>query len=349
MSGPIQKPNVDNIVQNTQPVNEHEQELTKVTEVAIGTLGSPRLPTPSLDPARVKLAVSKSFEWCWNFKKENDHLIWQTNLDQRGEWPDRIIDDINEEQFPVTQPTYEFLKDLFLIAKEKDSVDFLAKMGFSYQDGEFKTPTREQLVINYNGYQEKHPKFPKLVFRMVDKILEPDKFISLVLETDFILSDGQELIHDYTYHIIPTLIGIFQAPESYRFYKDLLGKTVRTVLDFLKKDPSEIVTELNKHLKPLVDEQFVTNTVATLKFMVGAALDLLTAEIWEYDKIIKEEAKGVKELFFKAMFDPLKGGVWEKPLKTAVPTLQEDFLENYPTSDRWEGILHAMFIAAGLR
>lgn len=34
MSGPIQNPNVDNIVQNPQSVNEHEQELTKVTEVA---------------------------------------------------------------------------------------------------------------------------------------------------------------------------------------------------------------------------------------------------------------------------------------------------------------------------
>jgi hypothetical protein len=356
MSGPIQNnPNVDNIVQNPQSVNEHEQELTKVTEVAIGTLGSPRPPSPSLDPARVKLAVSKSFEWCWNFKKENDHLIWTTKYEEES------IYAIDELQFPVLQPTKNFLKRQFgsvLTIGQKygigkgyiDSQEFLEMMGFSYKDGVFRTPTREQFVINYNRYQESNPIFPELVFRMANDILEPDEFISSVLESDLILSDKQELIHDYTYHIIPTLNNIFQSPEYYRRFKALLGQSVRTFQEFLKREQKEILTELNKLLETPIEESDFSDTIATLKYMVGAALDVLSGQILFYEKILeKGDARGgVKDEFFKYIIGALVDKRWRPNLVKSVPSLKQDFVDNYPDLSRWEAILKAIFTVTGL-
>ncbi|NDE63510.1 MAG: hypothetical protein EB053_04065 [Chlamydiae bacterium] len=344
MSGPIQnKPNVDKIVPNPQSVNERGQELKKVTEVAIGALGSFRPPSPPLNPTRVELAVLKSFRWLWNFEEENDHLIWETKASESG------IRLANKEQYPVLQPTYEFLKDLFLTAERKDSVDFLETMGFSYEVGEFRTPTREQLVINYNRYQEKHPEFPKLVFKMSDEILEPDEFISSVLETDFILSDGQDLIHDYTYHTIPTLIGIFQAPKSYRSYKDLLGQTVRTFLEFLNQEPMEILTQLNNHLITPIEESDIIDIIATLKYMVGAALDVLTGQIFDYEKIIKKGDAwgGVKLKFFKYLWNALTDERWRPSLERSIPSLKQDFFENYSLR-KWHDIVDTIFTVTGL-
>lgn len=351
MSGPIQNnPYEDNIVPNPPSVKKEDGVSKKVTDLAMGALGFPRPPSPSLDPNRVELVVSKSFEWCWTFEEENGQLTWET------EALEFTIRSANERQFPVLQPTYGFLKDLFLKARGVDtvrgvdSVGFLEMMGFSYQVGEFKTPTREQLVINYNRYQEKHPEFPKVVFRMVDEILEPDEFISSVLETDFIFSDGQELIHDYTYHTIPTLIGIVQAPKSYRFYKDLLGQTVRAVFDFLKKDPSEIVTELNKQLITPIEESDKLDMIATLKYMVGAVLDALTGQIFDYKKILdKGDAKGgIKDKFFRYILGSLLDEKWITSLEESVPTLKKHFLDNYPNPRRWHDIVDAIFTVTGL-
>ncbi len=322
--------------------------MTKVTEVAIGTLGSPRPPSPALDSTRVELAVSQSFRWLWNFEEENDHLIWET------EALEFTIRKANEKQFPVLQPTYNFLKDLFLTARGVDtvrgvdSVGFLKTMGFSYEDGKFKTPTREQLVINYNGYQEEHPEFPKLVFRLVDEILEPDEFISSVLETDFILSDGQELIHDYTYHTIPTLIGIFQAPKSYRSYKDLLGQSVKTFLKFLNQEPMEILTQLNEHLKTPIKDSDIIDIIATLKYMVGAALDVLTGQIFDYEEILKKgDAWVVVNLkFFKYLWYALIDERWESNLADSVPPLKQDIFKKYSLEERYN-IVDTIFTVKG--
>lgn len=346
MSEPIQNnPFKAGGVPNPRPAGLDEQS-TRVSETALRALENSHLFTPSadLDPSKVKLVVP-DIKWRWDAERKGNVLIWKINIDPSDPWPDETIDDSNEEYFPVLQPKFKDLKPLMDSDKE-----FLEEMGLSLDSDVFITPTREQLVINYRSFQQKNPGFPELKFKIVDRILEPDAFILTVLESDLILSDNQELIHDYAFHILPTLLGIHQAPESYRTFKDWLEQTATIFITFLEKEPGEILAELNKSLEPPLEERYLTDTIATLKYMVGAALDILSGEILEYNNIVKEGEKGVKELFFAAISNPLKDQrFWKKSLETAVPTLQKDFLENYPTPHRWGGILHAMFIAAGLR
>jgi hypothetical protein len=260
-------------------------------------------------------------------------------------------------QYPVLQPTVQYLEKVTDFDADNlirhgqgfiDSQKFLKLMGFSLSFGKFKTPTREQFVINYNGFQKEHPDFPELVFSMADKILDPDEFVAELLEKDLILSDGQELIHDYTYHTIPTLQSIFKAPEFYRPYKDLLGKTVRTFQEFLKLKPSEILTkfnaELNESKERPISKSDLRDIIATLEFMVGAALDILSGLILDYKDILeKGDAQGgVYYQFLTNIIYTLNNDLWKKNLQKSVPSLKKDFLENYPNEAYWEAIIIAI-------
>jgi hypothetical protein len=227
---------------------------------------------------------------------------------------------------------------------------FLNEIGFSLDSGEFMTPTREQFVINYNRYQEKNPHFPKLVFKMAGGVLEPAEFVSSVLESDLILSKGQEWIHDCTYHTIPTLIGIFQAPECYRPYKNSLRKTVSTVLEFLKNQPSEILKRLNARLTTPIEESDIIDIIATLKYMVGAALDVLTGQMFDYKKIIEkgDQKGGVNYKFFKSLLGALYDKRWRSNLESSVRFSKSNFLESFSDNRRWIEIVSAIFTETGL-
>ncbi len=336
-----------------RPADQGEQ-LTKADQVALAVLRSFGPPPRPLTPVRVKSADLEPFEWCWGFREETTGTLkWDT---LKGV-SDSDIDTLNREQFPLVQPTYPFLQEVFVdrfFRKEEDGLKnnaFLKIMGFVFKarDKKFFTPTREQLVINYNTYQKQHPHFPELVFEKVDGALKPDEFVQNVLDSDLILSSNQELIHDFVFHCIPTLSNIYESPRSYRFYKDNLKQAVEAFLSFLNKKPIEILAELNNKLNPKIDESLIKDIVATLKYMVGAALDELTAEILDYTEIEgQKDAQGyISEKFIESLLRTLNDEMWKEALSKALPTLNEEFFENYPNQDRWKSIVTALLSAQG--
>jgi len=336
-----------------RPADQGEQ-LTKEYQVALPVPRSFDPPPRPLTPARVESADLEPFEWCWGFRKETtETLIWEP---LKGV-SDSDIDRLNRKQFPLIQPSYPFLEDLFVDRFFRDDENciknnaFLKQMGFVFKarDKKFSTPTREQLVINYNNYQKKYPRFPELTFKLVDGVQEPDEFVHCVLDSDIILSSNQELLHDFVFHIIPTLSNICESPQSYRFYKDNLKQIVETFLSFLNKNPIEILAELNNNLNPKIDESLINDIVATLKYMVSAALDELTSAIIDYTEIKgQEDANGyISEKFIESLLGTLNDEMWREPLSKSLPTLKEEFLENFPNQERWKGIVTALLSAQG--
>jgi hypothetical protein len=138
-------------------------------------------------------------------------------------------------------------------------------------------------------------------------------------------------------------------PRSYRFYKDNLKQAVEAFLSFLNKKPIEILAELNNKLNPKIDESLIKDIVATLKYMVGAALDELTAEILDYTEIEgQKDAQGyISEKFIESLLRTLNDEMWKEALSKALPTLNEEFFENYPNQDRWKSIVTALLSAQG--
>jgi len=355
MSEPIQnKPAAENSTQAHHLPNPSAQ--PKSVEIALQIIHT-QIPQASLlEPHRVDSSfLATESEWCWNIKEEGENLVWTTELE------DPAILAINKQQFPVLQPTRQVLKTRFETASKgtrefsekgnwKNCKAFLEAMGFSYSSGDFRTPTREQFVSNYRNFKRENPEFPELKFAMTEEILPPDAFVSTFLNSDITLSDRQELIHDYPYHVMPILMSIFQAPQSYRIYKDRLGEEVETLLEFLKKEPKEILAELNKNLDPPINESELGYVVATLKFMVGAAIDLLSGQILDYKKIVdKGDTKGgIKSQFYDYIQEVLFDRNWRSPLRKSVTSLERDFLENWPSIGQWYKLVGTIFEAAGL-
>ena len=353
MSDPIGNIPVENRAIPTQPENVSVLS-TKVSEIALPIFDSKQPQSLSLDPSRVDQPVSVTkFKWCWNFEEEENSLVWTTALEESS------IREINKHQYPVLQPVHKVLESRFLTAKEgvekfpdqKSWVNcekFLESMGFSYQKGNLRTPTREQFVINYSNCQSQNSKLPSLEFEMVDEILEPDEFVLRAIKSDLTLSNGQDLIHDFIYHAIPTLMSIFQAPEVYRTYKDRLNITVMSFLEFINKNPGEILEELNKITEQSIERSHLSHIIATLKFMVGAALDLLSGQILNYEQIVQKDNKtgGVRFQFYNFILRALWDPSWRSPLKASIPSLEEDFLDDY--QPKWNQIVDAVFKAAGL-
>jgi hypothetical protein len=83
--------------------------------------------------------------------------------------------------------------------------------------------------------------------------------------------------------------------------------------------------------------------------MVGAALDELTAEILDYSEIEgqKDAQDYISEKFIESLLGTFNDEMWREALSKALPTLKEEFLENFPNQERWKGIVTALLSAQG--
>jgi hypothetical protein len=83
--------------------------------------------------------------------------------------------------------------------------------------------------------------------------------------------------------------------------------------------------------------------------MVGAALDVLTGQIFDYEKILKkgDPCVGVNLKFFKYLWNALTDERWESNLKDSAPSLKQDFFECYSLRE-WHDIVDTIFTVTGL-
>ena len=254
----------------------------KISQVAKAVLADIVTVSPALDPKRVE--AEGSFRSAYEFEELEDcfKFIQTKSLEE--------IIELNQEQFPVLQQNFEAI-DLMLGKPGSDVCNFFKELGIFVDpsDKSLHFPKKETLEQKLVSFRQKHPDFPPLSIAQVTEIVQPDAFLKILLENDFIYSDPPELIHDICYHLIPMLKRIFINPSQYEPFRKEVAKTfteLGATLDRAKTDFEGFISPMNKilqnqGLRPITKEDW-TLMQGILKFTMSGCLDVLATDSNEF-------------------------------------------------------------------
>jgi len=193
------------------------------------------------------------------------------------------IRELNQEQFPVLQQSFAVI-DHHLGKPGSNVCNFFKELGIfvDYSDKSLHFPDKETLEQKLVSFRQKHSDFPLLSIAQVNEIVQPDAFLKILLENDFIYSDPPELIHDICYHLIPMLKRIFLNPNQYEPFRNEVVKTFKELgatLDRAETDFEGFISPINKilqrqELRPITKEEW-TLMQGILKYTISACLDNL--------------------------------------------------------------------------
>jgi len=251
---------------------------TVIGQVAKAVLADIVTVSPAIDPKRVE--AEENFRSAYEFKELEDSFkfIQTKSLEE--------IIELNQEQFPVLQQNFEAI-DQMLGEPGSTVCNFFKELGIFIDpsDKSLHFPKKETLEQKLVSFRQKYPDFPPLSIAQNTGIVQPDAFLNISLENDFIYSDPPELIHDICYHLLPMLKRIFLNPTQYEPFRKEVVKTfteLGATLDKAKADFEGFISPMNKilqnqGLRPIKKEEW-TLMQGILKFTMSGCLDILATD-----------------------------------------------------------------------
>ena len=199
-----------------------------------------------------------------------------------------VSTDREEEQDLVKELQSHALESYNTINLSDEQREQLRTLGFEVSIGEDNTitliaPDRDLLMHNYQELRQTHPELPPLTINVVAGLSDDRSFIESYLRCDFLLSAGEEVLHDLYFHVIPTLLRILEKNPDLS-YQPTQSKTRELVSHRL-----ECITWAMKNKKPYPHAE-------ALLFALSAAIDTFTAE--DHNILINEEY--LNDLMFRA-------------------------------------------------
>ncbi len=329
------------------PATERGKSPTElVTQVACKALSQGGY-TKTSNLEEKKLTTTPSFVSGWEIQQLGNFYTCKQIKSKRE------IQDLNLKQFPVLQ---QFQEDIeWILTKRGTEIShFFSALGIRIENGAVCIPIKEELEKNLSLYREKNPKFPALKLAKVDQVLPPDVFLDLMLKNDLIFSKPPELIHDIGYHILPTLIRIFQNPEDYEPYKRGIASLFSCLTAQLNKASShfeEFVAPVNRLLKTqssmAIQPEEWRLMRPLLEFSMSGCLDIVSTEEGSMpcDKDLEKKLFETQNSIIVGNFYNWKQ-YWQKEISLSLSPEDFDKVLEIEGFDRAQDFLKALYFPA---
>jgi len=306
---------------------------------------------------KVTLKTTAPFKCCWQARPTSDKelLIWSPTQ------PLGDIDNWNQTQFPSLQPGTNFSQTLIDYLSPKQ-MGILNEMGFRLDEKEPQaliTPSIEKLKEILVRLKSDNPELKDLELVQPGGLLEADEFIEKSLGKFLICSSTSAQPHDLFFHVMPTLLNIFQDPKNYLRYKKDVETLVRGYLDQLQEaelNEKDFLEELNQVLESKIQGgRAISKTEwdrvkGIIRYCIGAYLDVETSKYYSPVDLEKyPPTEEIKKNFLEHLSWIILDEKWQKAWARDLGIEKSSDKELVTEDPNTGHLLHAIFIKAGLQ
>lgn len=151
----------------------------------------------------------------------------------------------------------------------------LNRLGFESDGYYLHLPDREAFLERWENLREEREDLPALDILSSEGVASDREFIDAFFTHDFIISNGQEFVHDLTAHLMPTLI-IILSEGNYKGYRSKLVKQVAK--EYKMAAASRKIEVLVGALVDVISSRFSQS--AGLKAAQGGIEGIASSEAW---------------------------------------------------------------------
>lgn len=167
------------------------------------------------------------------------------------------------------------------------------------EDGEMllEVPEIPLLLDNWEQAQKKYPGLPNLSLALCSGITPDPAFIANYLFYSCTVSIGEELIHDLTQHLIPTMRMMFEGRDGkYIEARKNTNQAVTRLNDLLKKFHDTLLN--NKASTITFDVKYISKNVTSVAQKFGNTMTVSEKELCIMQKMLSAAVDGISAIEF---------------------------------------------------